>query len=41
MDASVPPQSGVEKRLFDTACAIPRLREVLRPFPEAARGCAG
>jgi hypothetical protein len=39
MDASVPQQSGVDKRLFDMAFARPRLREVIRPFPKAAR-CA-
>jgi hypothetical protein len=36
VDASVPQQSGVDTRLFDTALAIPRLREVIRPFPKAA-----
>jgi len=40
MDASVPQQSGVDKRLFDTAFARPRLREVIRPFPKATV-CAG
>jgi hypothetical protein len=39
MDASVPQQSGVDKRLFDTAFAIPRPCEVIRPLPKAAR-CA-
>jgi hypothetical protein len=36
VDAAVLQHSGVDQRLFDTAFAIPRLREVIRPFPQAA-----
>ena len=36
MDASVPQQHGAEKRPFDIELVMARLREAIRPFPQAA-----
>jgi len=36
VDASITPKRSAEKRPFDMELAMPRLREAIRPFPQAA-----